>query len=84
MVERISKACKYCTECLYPPLTPDAPPDNASSWQAVGGEDPTKPLQSPQEMQMREHVMNVLQKNGVEMLPAVSDPMLSNPSCRTI
>eukprot|EP00752_Nemacystus_decipiens_P005681 g5141.t1 len=36
---------------------------------AVGGQDPTPPLRSPQEMAMREHVVKVLKEKGVEMKP---------------
>eukprot|EP00903_Cladosiphon_okamuranus_P009988 g9474.t1 len=35
----------------------------------IGGEDPTPPLQSPEEVLMREHVVKVLKEKGVEMKP---------------
>lgn len=40
--------------------------------QDVGGQDPTPPLQGPQEVVMREHVVKVLKEKGVEMKPIVS------------
>lgn len=35
----------------------------------IGGQDPTEALRSPQEIRMREHVMNVLEEHGMEMRP---------------
>lgn len=43
-----------------------------SHTQAVGGKDPTPPLQSPQEAKMREHILKILSENGQEMRPVVS------------
>lgn len=40
--------------------------------QEIGGQDPTEALRSPQEIRMREHVMNVLEEHGMEMRPVVS------------
>ncbi|CAN0183935.1 unnamed protein product [Ectocarpus sp. 12 AP-2014] len=37
--------------------------------QDVGGQDPTPPLQGPQELQMQEHVVKVLKEKGMEMKP---------------
>lgn len=39
----------------------------------MGGEDPTAPLQGPQECLMREHVTKILKENGMEMKTIVSD-----------
>lgn len=40
--------------------------------QEIGGQDPTPPLEGPQEVRMRDHVMKVLQEKGMEMKPIVS------------
>lgn len=40
--------------------------------QEIGGQDPTAPLDGPQEVLMRDHVVKVLKEKGVEMKPIVS------------
>ena len=43
----------------------------------MGGNDPTPVLKSPQETEMRNHVMKVLMEKGQEMKPIVSRTMPS-------
>ncbi|CAM9878656.1 unnamed protein product [Scytosiphon promiscuus] len=62
---------EVCTGNFMQKLEEFIDPGNVPQ-QAVGGQDPTEPLQSPQELQMREHVVNVLKEKGMEMKPIVS------------
>ncbi|CAM9094639.1 unnamed protein product [Ascophyllum nodosum] len=61
------KKVVVCGGHFMPQLSELIDPQNVPS--SVGGEDPTPPLQSPQEVAMRELVVKVLNEKNVEMKP---------------